>query len=131
MQLIAVVIIIIFVILMIFILTSDVSLSIKLDKKEVVQGLDITLHYEIENGYWFNDVENVRLDWEILDKNGNLERNGTKNYYTLQPHEKRSDAVVIETSYLTSGQYNLWVHLDYWVMGKWETKHLSLQFTVN
>lgn len=131
MQLAAVLFVIILVILMIFVLSSDVNLSIKIDKKEVNQGGDITLDYEIENGYWFNEAKYVKLEWEILNKNGFQRQNETINYYTLQPHEKKTNSVVIETSKLVSGQYTLWVHLDYWVMGKWETKHLSLEFIIN
>jgi hypothetical protein len=39
-------------------------------------------------------------------------------------------SIIIETYDLQRGEYIIWTHLHYWMEGKWETKHLALQFTV-
>ena len=121
---------IVIIILFIMILSFNVNLSIKIDKDSVPKGLDIILNYEVENGYWFSDAEKVVLKWAILNENDYLEENDTINISILKPLEKRIDNIIIDTSNLDRGQYTIWVHVDYWVLGKWQTKHLSLQFNV-
>lgn len=119
------------IIFFIFILTSDVNLSINIDKTEVEQGTDIILHYEIDNGHWFYDVNNLEIEWIVLNKFNQVETNGSENYKILKPHENRVENIKIDTSnFNIEGKHTIWVHLDYWINGKWESKHLSVEFTI-
>lgn len=120
----------ILILLFMLIIISDITLSINIDKDTVDEGSNVILSYEISNDRFFDDAKNVELEYTILNSR-NIEKKSEKiDIGIIKPRSKIQNNIILSTSNFDSGEYTIWVHLDYWISGKWETKHLSLKFNV-
>jgi len=121
----------IIVIIFIFVIMADVNLSISVNDTVFEEGTNIILFYEISNDHFFGDATNVELDYAILDIRNFVETNETIDIGVIKSRSNIVNNIILNTANLERGSYTIWTHLDYWIYGKWETKHLSLTFKID
>jgi len=110
----------------IYVTNNDINYEIKLIDADIEQGQDAILMYEINNGWFSGDKNNLEFKYYIpgviegvIAQLGNIGRGQTIK-----------DSVYIYSSELPPGEYTVWTEIKYYEEGIGRTKFLTLPLTI-
>ncbi|MBD0831605.1 glycoside hydrolase family 2 TIM barrel-domain containing protein [Aestuariibaculum sediminum] len=81
--------------------------NVKFYENDLANGL-----VDLKNWYFFNDLSNYKLNWEVLE-NGMVVESGTLEDITTQPQAKKEVRIPFKTSFKSGAEYflNIYVQL--------------------
>lgn len=127
-RIIAFIFVIIFLILFIsfYSTNNDINLGVSLVDADIEEGTDAILHYEIKNG-WFSGQKN---DVKIIYNIKGITDEKTIPIGDMENGKTVDNSLYLDTKDLNDGKYNIWTVLEYKINGIVHTKELGLVLTI-